>query len=474
MSFETASTFQEQMAGSSRPRFTGWLTMAPEVDPPRLNCVPSSSSSSTTNDASLPAPQSQASGSSDSQNSAQPDASTHGFGYLGQQVKLPQRKKRRATFQVGSPGLSEDEAVSSSSRRSSSASSDDPEFDVRASFAPMPVYGNKKTSAQLSTFRGVGDQHHESFATQAGTATTRIADITASDSSSDDDEGGLSFGGRRWKGKTVHAVEQELEALRDERLMSHAPDAAYLASRLEGVRRNLEIEERRPNYVPYDEDVLSDQEEPALAPAASDVVRQLYPFQHVDDLANTAASLPHRPVSNASSVSLIEGETPHDLDFGLQFDPSTSYSASLDKIKVHAPDSVSMPPVPTSTKTIDPAARAAALDARLEVRALRRGDLEQVRELHAFHGDSDRVSTHFAALALSSCQHSSPVETTTQGSPSAMMTLPRSQGRGNASDNFVDTAYDSYSITAWPSSCHCSPVLPAPRPLFGGFASALT
>lgn len=448
--------------------------MAPEVDPPRLNCVPSSSSSSTTNDASLPAPQSQASGSSDSQNSAQPDASTHGFGYLGQQVKLPQRKKRRATFQVGSPGLSEDEAVSSSSRRSSSASSDDPEFDVRASFAPMPVYGNKKTSAQLSTFRGVGDQHHESFATQAGTATTRIADITASDSSSDDDEGGLSFGGRRWKGKTVHAVEQELEALRDERLMSHAPDAAYLASRLEGVRRNLEIEERRPNYVPYDEDVLSDQEEPALDPAASDVVRQLYPFQHVDDLAITAASLPHRPVSNASSVSLIEGETPHDLDFGLQFDPSTSYSASLDKIKVHAPDSVSMPPVPTSTKTIDPAARAAALDARLEVRALRRGDLEQVRELHAFHGDSDRVSTHFAALALSSCQHSSPVETTTQGSPSAMMTLPRSQGRGNASDNFVDTAYDSYSITAWPSSCHCSPVLPAPRPLFGGFASALT
>ncbi len=275
----------------------------------------------------------------------------------------------------------------------------------------------------------------------------------------------LPFGGRRWKGKTVHAVEQELEALRDERLMSHAPDAAYLASRLEGVRRNLEIEERRPSYVPYDEDMLTDEEEPVLAPEASEVVRQLYPFQHVDNNAGVAPSLPHRPVSNASSVSLVEGETPHDLDFGLQFEASAPYAASHDEVKVHDANEVSMPPAstllaPSSAKTIDPAARAAALDARIEVRPLRRGDLEQVRDLHAFHGDSDRVSNQLAAMTLSSYPYSSPVETTTQAVP-----LPYQGDR-------LAARYDC----CWSSaSCRCSPAMLAPqRPLFGGFASGMT
>ncbi|GAC95767.1 hypothetical protein PHSY_003343 [Pseudozyma hubeiensis SY62] len=393
MSFDAGSTFQEQMAGPSRPRFTGWLAMAPEVDPPRP------APATTTTDATRPAPLAQAHSSSESAGSEKPVASTHGFGYLGQQVKLPQRKKRRATFQVGSPGLSEDEAGSSSSHHSSRASSDDPEFDVRASFAPMPAYGKNRPSAQLSTYRGVGDQNRSAYAMQSDTATIRGGAADPADSSSDDDTDGLSFGGRRWKGKTVHAVEQELEALRDERLMSHAPDAAYLASRLEGVRRNLEIEERTPNYVPYDEDMLTDDDEASLAPHASEVVRQLYPFQHASASADVASAMPHRPVSNASSVSLVEGETPHDLDFGLQFDPAASYSARSDDVKVLDPDQVSMPAVsqplaPTSAKTIDPAARAAALDARIEVRTLRRGDLEQVRDLHSFHGDSDRSPDH--------------------------------------------------------------------------------
>lgn len=404
MSYESESTFQEQMAGPSRPRFTGWLTMAPELDPAPVARVVEE-----------PSPQqSQTSGSSDpissSTFSEQPVASTHGFGYLGQKVKLPQRRKRRATFQVGSPGLSEDEAESSSSSRSSRASSDAPDFDVRASFAPMPVYGKAKTAAQPSMYRGVGDHASTALGTQSGLHTNRPTANTIMDSSSDQEADGLSFGGRQWKGKTVHAVEQELEALRDERLMSHAPDAAYLASRLEGVRRNLEIEERRPSYVPYDEDILSDEEEAALAPDASEAVRQLYPFQHVDANTATASTMPHRPVSNASSVSLIEGETPHDLDFGLQFDPSASYTAPFDQVKVHDPNEVSMPPAstllaPSSAKQIDPAARAAALDARIEVRPLRRGDLEQVRDLHAFHGDSDRVSNQLASLALAAGHH---------------------------------------------------------------------
>ncbi|GAC71270.1 hypothetical protein PANT_2d00031 [Moesziomyces antarcticus T-34] len=413
MSFEAESTLQEQMAGPSRPRFTGWLTMAPEVDPTPAPAAPSAQPTVETNNAT-------ASGSS----SAQPVASTHGFGYLGQQIKLPQRKKRRATFQVGSPGLSEDEGGSASSSLSSHASSDAPDFDVRASFAPMPVYGKKPNAAPLSSYQGVGDQGQAGTVKQSGLHNRAVADTQAQQSSSDDEADGLSFGGRRWKGKTVHAVELELEALRDERLMSHAPDAAYLASRLEGVRRNLEIEERKPSYVPYDEDVLTDDEEVALAPDASDVVRQLYPFQHPHVGLGDAPPMPHRPVSNASSVSLVEGETPHDLDFGLQFEGSAPIGQASQEIKIHDPDEVAMPPLPAhlaphSAKQIDPAARAAALDSRIEVRALRRGDLEQVRDLHAFHGDSDR--SHPAQEAVSTVGRRSqarpPIGSSAEASP---------------------------------------------------------
>lgn len=439
--------------------------MAPEVDPPR-----------TTNANSTTVPsdsQSRADGSADTHASEQPAASTHGFGYLGQKVQLPQRKKRRATFQVGSPGLSEDEAQGSSSRRSSCAGSDSPDFDVRASFAPMPVYGkNKPTMQQSSTYRGVGDQNNAAFASQSNNASFRNAANTAMDSSSDEEADGLSFGGRRWKGKTVHAVEQELETLRDERLMSHAPDAAYLASRLEGVRRNLEIEERRPTYVPYDEDILTDDEvAPTLAPDASSIVRQLYPFQHVTVPIDDSTTLPHRPVSNASSISLVEGETPQDLEFALPESSSTAF----DHVRVHDPNVVSMPPIsnllaPSSAKAIDPAARAAALDARIEVRPLRRGDLEQVRDLHAFHGDSDRVSRQLATLALSSCPYASPVETsTTQGSPGAIP-LPQPHGADAAEPSVSDCC----GQRDWVSACRCSPTQPAPRPLFGGFATSMT
>ena len=423
--------------------------MAPEVDPPRPATVIATTASNNT--------QGQSSGSSDPHLSAtrseQPVASTHGFGYLGQKVQLPQRRKR-ATFQVGSPGLSEDEAEGSLGSNASRGGSESPDFDVRASFAPMPVYGKNRIATQASSYRGVGDQNSAAFVTRSETDAAQAA---MDSSSSDDEAGGLSFGGRRWKGKTVHAVEQELEALRDERLMSHAPDAAYLASRLEGVRRNLEIEERRPTYVPYDEDMLidDDESEAGLPQDASDIVRQLYPFQHVGDNVNDAAGpLAHRPVSNASSVSLVEGETPHDLEFG------SSASSAFDQIKVHDPNEVSLPPVTAFTsKPIDPAARAAALDARIEVRPLRRGDLEQVRDLHAFHGDSDRVSSHFAALALSSGSYPSPpLETsTTQGSPRA-----------------ITGVTDCCGQSVWRSACRCSPTQPAQQPLFRGFATGMT
>lgn len=365
------ATLQEQMAGPSQPRFNGWLTMAPEVDPAPLpiravaEAIPSSEAA----------------------------ASTHGFGMLGQSVRLPQRKKRRATFQVGSPGLSGDEDDSDCSH-SSHSSSDAPEFDVRASFAPMPTWGKAKTSSM---------------------PLESAASSRSKQEEEPEDSGGLSFAGRQWKGKTVHAVEQELEALRDVKLMSHAPDAIYLASRLEGLRRNLEIEERRPSYVEYEEDSFVDDDPRILAhPDPS-----LEPYQETHSAADIALrmgvralpALAHRPVSNASSVSLVEGETPEDIEYGVEYNPTT----------VHNPDELSIP-VPSGFAKIDPAARAAALSSRVDIRNLRRSDLDQVRDLHAFHGEFDQVST---PLSYMRCHRPepSPVQTT-HGSPDAFTLLP--------------------------------------------------
>ncbi|KDN40600.1 hypothetical protein K437DRAFT_258585 [Tilletiaria anomala UBC 951] len=56
--------------------------------------------------------------------------------------------------------------------------------------------------------------------------------------------GGLRHGGVEWSGKTLHAVELEMERLGRAEWMTHAPDPVYLASRLEAVRRNLEVEQR--------------------------------------------------------------------------------------------------------------------------------------------------------------------------------------------------------------------------------------
>ena len=61
--------------------------------------------------------------------------------------------------------------------------------------------------------------------------------------------GGLKHSGIEWSGRTLHAVEQEMEKLGRKEWMSHAPDPVYLASRLEAVRKNLEVEERESEEV---------------------------------------------------------------------------------------------------------------------------------------------------------------------------------------------------------------------------------
>ena len=357
------------MAGPSRPRFTGWLTMAPESDTKPL---PSGSTSSAAFEASV-----------------SPKASTHGLSFVGAAATAPARRKKGATFQIG-PFDSFDEDKSHSASGSTSSSplsdvSDPPPFDVRTSFAPMPEYGRvKQQQAQ------------------------------------EDDSDGIVFAGRQWKGKTVHAVEQEMEELRDESLMSHAPDATYLASRLEGLRRNLEVEEYKPNYIEYDDDsgspsssVTEDGGRRALpiAIAASPLRTMSMDMDAVPALS--------RPVSNASSTSLAEGVTPQDttLEFGFDFGDDEEAGS-------------------TRVAAIDPAAKAAALDARIEMRPLRRNDLEQVRDLHTLHGDGDTVSCRKKASWTSA---------------------------GTSDD------LDGYLLQARSA---CPSAVAVPAPLFGGLATA--
>ena len=74
----------------------------------------------------------------------------------------------------------------------------------------------------------------------------------------DDDGQGIEFAGRKWKGKTAHAVEQEMEKTGDVSVMSYAPDAVYLASRLQGLQRNLEAggdEARGRRWLDFGDDV---------------------------------------------------------------------------------------------------------------------------------------------------------------------------------------------------------------------------
>lgn len=60
--------------------------------------------------------------------------------------------------------------------------------------------------------------------------------------------GGLKMTGVEWSGKTLVAVEQEMEKLGKREWMSYSPDPDYLARRLEVLRKNLEAEEREDEW----------------------------------------------------------------------------------------------------------------------------------------------------------------------------------------------------------------------------------
>jgi len=223
---------------------------------------------------------------------------------------------------------------------------------------------------------------------------------------SDDDDKGILHAGIQWRGKTAHAVEQEMEALGDRTVMSYAPDAVYLASRLEGLKRNLEVGGERLKRWAW-EDELEEEDrlicEGAGLEAEQQRERPTSPVDHLEEPQKEDLVMPgleqHALYSASSSMNVSEGITPSDEIFDDPMQASTgSIAPSTDEQGIH--DLQEVPVI-----TVDASAgKAAALDARVEIRTLRRPDLEQVRELHCYHGDGDKVSY----IPLSPCASSSP------------------------------------------------------------------
>lgn len=287
-----------------------------------------------------------------------------------------------------------------------------PPFDVRSSFAPMPKWGAVETKSNQDT-------RAPSFSTSTKGVLQRSDPIRAmaigqddeeegGDGASDDDDKGILHAGIQWRGKTAHAVEQEMEALGDRTVMSYAPDAVYLASRLEGLKRNLEVGgERLKRWAWEDEE---DEEgkfssDEADQEAEQQGERPASPFDVSEGPQKEDLVMPgleqHASYSASSSLNVSEGITPSDEVFDDPMQASTgSIARSTDGQGVH-----NLPEVPIITVDAS-TGKAAALDARVEIRTLRRPDLEQVRELHCYHGDGDKVSfekSSFSLCILLSC-----------------------------------------------------------------------
>lgn len=309
---------------------------------------------------------------------------------------------RRATFQLGAADdTSTIPTPVTPASRGSSASMMSPVFDVRASFAPMTFNKKPPTNLQVESAASVPTKLSDTIPTSDAGHRLESEDLRGSALHQIQDDGkGLEFAGRRWKGKTAHAVEQELEQVGDTTIMSYAPDAVYLASRLEGLRRNLEAggeEARGRRWIATQED--DDLAE--LASAHPDIDESSVPLpveeagrqgsSRIDVPAK--ASSPRLPLSDDTSVPTVEI-------------PSTQPTVRDDRLPAtlppHITDLIQPPPLVVHEAPADltPAAKAAALDSRVEIRLLRRSDLEQVRELHCLHGDNDKVDTeHYATSA---------------------------------------------------------------------------
>lgn len=349
----------------------GWLSMAPQVDEltkpePPASIAPQVPAATTprTHSPLVPTGAKSAqqippshSGTKSAQHTSQSQSARSSTSLT---KSIPRTKAR---FQVGSDSSSLlASPVSSTPVSPQSGDGDDspPPFDVRASFAPMPTWGEpgqRRASESGGQGKLLQTEHKHDKSEEF-----------AVDDTHEEEEHSMEYKGRKFKGKTANAIELEMEALGDQTVMSYAPDAVYLASRLEGLRRNLEAGGERVRRLPWQDAEdggaqVSPQTSPVIAdhaPARPSSEKEAQPDEAGGSVKQ--ASLPVSPMA----AELEKGE-----------DESVSVASGI-----------SQPP-----SLIDPAAKEAALDARVEIRTLRRPDLEQVRELHCYHGDGEKIDT---------------------------------------------------------------------------------
>ncbi|KAE8208415.1 hypothetical protein CF335_g426 [Tilletia laevis] len=354
-------------------------------------------------------------------------------------VKTPAAtsSRRRVDYFTAATTTTEPSSDSNSTITSSRATSP-PDFDFRNTFAP------------LAFNRGAGGLNSSSCAAASTASASKI-----------NGGGGIEFAGRQWSGKTAHAVELEMEALGDRAIMSFAPDASYLASRLEMLRKNLEGSgwERRPNWVHWEdeedqkeeqemetEDVEEEQEEVAEKedetlttddkptetktksptgpvrlrphPTTASPKPKPHHHHHQKHAPRSEFSLPPAPatslidaeyaratralpsVSNIEGASLSAAERSRIARASFLPAPAAAGAKAESRSRSRMREGVTVADVdeegeeeevePQMPPPLEPAVRAAALDARLEIRQLKRDDVVQVRELHCFHGDGNK------------------------------------------------------------------------------------
>ncbi|KAK0550050.1 hypothetical protein OC845_002854 [Tilletia horrida] len=294
-------------------------------------------------------------------------------------------------------GLASAATATTATTNTSSTRASPPDFDFRTTFAPIAFNKNHSNQPPAPKVNGGG---------------------------------GIEFAGRQWSGKTAHAVEQEMEALGDRVIMSFAPDAAYLASRLEGLRRNLEASnwERRPTWVGWEEEEGQDAEEEntedankdaqvdgpstdalatGQAKSADETTSNVTIREHVKSpKSQIDLALPPAPATslieaeayrraNLPVVSNMEGYTMSAAQRSrlaqewIPLNPETDEADSQDGMS-----NIEILPVedvgPFTPPPLDAATKAAVLNARLDTRLIKRDDLVQVRELHCYHGDGNK------------------------------------------------------------------------------------
>lgn len=293
-----------------------------------------------------------------------------------------------------------------------------PEFDVRASFAPMPKFG-VGVGLTVQPIEPKEDQvipglHSSSPSTQRESKKARSAssfsyEVGPGGFIKINGGGGLTHGKRQYKGITAHAVEQEMEELGDETVMSHAPDPVYLASRLEGLRRNLEEEDKAPGgrkggWIEWADDSQPEESQQDVEmkddlPSSSiqikvddedlDDVQRKHRAEEEKEEERRLKKLPASPAPTAASNPFLGGAGGSEISSVLPY--SIRQKSSMMPIMERSFTSESIasivPPAPSKE------AKMKALDERLEIRNIKRADLEQVRELHCFHGDGDKVSS---------------------------------------------------------------------------------